>query len=287
MSRLKTKHSFVIPAITMMLLIMGVPLILSLKNSFFYYIISKPTYRPFIWFDNFKAILLDPQIHNSTLVTIKFSFGVLVVEILLGFLLAYCLTKISKLNNIFLSILMVPMMVSSIAVGLIWRLLLHPDLGIINYLLDIIGLGGQPWLGVTSTALLTVMFIEVWRTTPFLMVIIYSALLSMPIEPFEAATIDGASELQKLRYLTIPIIRPVIVVAATIRLIDLFRAYDLIYILTRGGPSASTETLSYYIFRLGFTNLDLGQASAASYLIVIIIGLATAFLFGRLRNSQD
>lgn len=287
MFRLKTKYTFVSPAIIMMLLIMGVPLLISLKNSFFYYIISKPTYRPFIWFDNFKAILLDPQIHNSTLVTIKFSLGVLFVELLLGFLLAYCLTKIPKFNNAFLSVLIIPMMISSVAVGLIWRLLLHPDLGIINYLLDVIGLGGRPWLGVTSTALLTVMFIEVWRTTPFIMVIIYSAMLSMPTEPFEAATIDGATELQKLRYLTIPFIRPVVVVAATIRLIDLFRAYDLIYILTRGGPSASTETLSYYIFRLGFTNLDLGQASAASYLIVIIIGLATTFLFARLRGSQD
>jgi len=204
-----------------------------------------------------------------------------------GFILAYSLTKIPKFRNVFLSLLMIPMMITSVAVGLIWRLLLHPDLGIVNYTLDVIGIGGKVWLGLKSTALLTIVFVESWNSIPFVMLLIYAALLSLPDEPFEAATIDGASGTQKLRYLPIPMLRPVLVVVATLQFIYLFRAYDLIYILTRGGPGASTETISYYIFRLGFTNLNLGQASAASYLIVIVIGLATTFLFFRLRGAQD
>ena len=119
------------------------------------------------------------------------------------------------------------------------------------------------------------------------MLLLYAALISLPEEPYEAATIDGASGFQKMRYLTFPMLRPTLVVISTLQVIYLLRAYDLIYILTRGGPGASTETISYYIFRLGFTNLNMGQASAASYLIVIIIGLFTTFLFFRLRGSSE
>jgi multiple sugar transport system permease protein len=204
----------------------------------------------------------------------------------IGFLLAYLLMKIPRFNNLYVSVLMIPMMITPIAIGLIWRLLLHPDLGIVNYLLNLIGIGGKAWLGLKSTALGTIVFVETWRSTPYVMLILYAALLSLPTEPYEAATIDGASELQKIRYLTIPMLRPVLVVVSTLQLIYLFKTYDLVYILTRGGPGISTETLSYFIFRQGFTNVDMGNASAASYLIVVIVSLATTFLFFRLRGRK-
>lgn len=287
MLKIDFKSRLIIPAIFVMLFVMIFPLLFSLRTSLYKYVLSRPWDRNFIWLENYKEIFLDPQIHNSAIVTLKFSFGALILEMVIGFIVAFCLTKIPRFSNIFLSVLMVPMMITSVAVGLIWRLLLHPDLGIVNYLLDVIGVEGKAWLGLPSTALPTVIFIEVWQSMPFLMLLFYAALLSLPEEPYEAATIDGASGFQKLRYLTIPMLRPVLVVVGTLQMIYLLRAYDLIYILTRGGPGASTETISYYIFRLAFTNLNMGQASAASYLIVIVIGLATTFLFFRLRGQQD
>jgi len=219
-------------------------------------------------------------------VTIKFTIGSLTVELILGYILASSLVKIPKFRNIFISVLMVPMMISPIAVGLLWRLLLHPDLGIVNYFLDLIGIGGRPWLAVQSTALATVVFIEVWQWTPFVMILIYAGLLSMPEEPFEAATIDGASNWQQFRYLTLPFLRYVIIVTAMLRVIDLIKTYDLIFILTRGGPGSSTETFAFYVFYLGFIKLNLGQAAAASYLFVVIVALVTAFLFSRLKLAQ-
>jgi multiple sugar transport system permease protein len=284
---MRFKHRLIIPALIAMLVVMIFPLLFSLRMSLYNYVLSRPFFRPFIGLENYKDILTDPQIHSSLWVTLKFSLGALVVEMVVGFILAYCLTIIPRFNNVFMSILMVPMMITSVAVGLIWRLLLHPDLGVINYFLDTIGIGGKAWLGLQSTALNTIIFVEAWQSTPFIMLLLYAALISLPEEPYEAATIDGASGFQKMRYLTFPMLRPTLVVISTLQVIYLLRAYDLIYILTRGGPGASTETISYYIFRLGFTNLNMGQASAASYLIVIIIGLFTTFLFFRLRGSSE
>jgi multiple sugar transport system permease protein len=284
---MKFKHRLILPAMLAMLMVMVFPLLYSLRTSLYHYVLSKPFYRPFVWFENYKLVLTDPTMHSSIVVTLKFAFGALLVELFIGFVLAYCLWIVPRFNNIIVSVLMVPMMITSVAVGLIWRLLLHPDLGIINYILDVIGIGGRAWLGLTSTALPTVIFIEAWQSTPFVVILIYAALISLPIEPYEAATIDGASGFQKLRYLTLPMLRPVLVVIGTLQLIYLLRAYDLIYLLTRGGPGTSTDVISYYIFRLGFTKVNMGQAAAASFFIVIAIGLATTFLFFRLKGTTE
>lgn len=284
--RIQLKYWFVIPSVAVMLVVLIFPLIYSLRISLFYYVLSKPTHRHFCWFDNYKNVLLNSQTYNALLVTLKFSFSAVFLELIFGFVLAYCLSKISYLRNAIMSTLMVPMMITPIAIGLIWRLLLHPELGIVNYLLDIIGIGGRPWLGSKSTALATVVLIDVWQWTPFMMIVLYAGLLSLPKEPFEAAIIDGATAWQQIYYLILPMLRNIITIAVVIRLIDLLRTYDLIYILTRGGPGASTETFSYYVFRLGFVNLDMGAASAASFLFVILIAIATAFLLTRLRRGE-
>lgn len=285
-NKLQFKHYLIIPALVMMFVTMIFPLLFSLRTSFYYYIISKPNYRPFIWFDNYKSIILDGQVITSIQVTLKIAVLALIAEVLIGFTLAYFLSRIPKLQNFFLSILIIPMMLSSVAVGMMWRLLLNPDLGVVNYLLDVIGIGGRPWLALPNTALLTLVFVEVWRSAPFLVLMLYSGLISLPIEPYESATIDGANAWHKLIYLTLPLLRPVILIIITIRVINLIKIYDLVFIMTHGGPGVTTETISHYIWRLGFTNLDLGQASAGSWIIVIFIGVLTTFLFSKLFKMQ-
>jgi len=267
------------PSTLIMLAVMIFPLIYSLRTSLFYYIISKPFYRPFIWFENYKNIILDGRVLESIGVTLKISFIALAIELILGFFLAYCLTKINRLKNFFLSILIIPMMLSAVAIGLMWRLLLNPDLGIINYLLGLVGISPKPWLALPETALGALIFIEVWRSTPFVILMFYSGMLSLPIEPYESATIEGANGWQKLYYLTIPLLRPIIIIILTLRLINLIKIYDLVFIMTHGGPGSSTETIAHYIYKLGFTNLDLGRASAASWFIVIIISILSTVLF--------
>lgn len=282
----KIKFSLIIPAVIAMLVVAIFPLIYAINTSITKYMLNRPDQRTFYALNNFKEVLTDPRIYSTMWTTIKFTALALSLELVLGFILASCLMKISKFRNIFVSILLIPMMISPIAVGLIWKLLLHPDLGIVNYLLNVIGIGGRPWLADSSTALLTIIFVEVWQWTPFVMILFYAGLLSLPQEPFEAATIDGASGIQRIRFLTLPFMTSLIVITATLRTIDLFKTYDLVFILTRGGPGSSTETFAFYIFYLGFVKLNLGQAAAASILFVILVGILTGFLFTRLRQVE-
>lgn len=284
---LQFKHLLIMPSTIVMLAVMIFPLIYSLWTSLYYYIISKPNYRPFIWFENYKNIILDGRVLESIGVTLKISVIALVIELLLGFLLAYCLTKINRMQNFFLSILIIPMMLSSVAIGLMWRLLLNSDLGIVNYLLETVGLEPQPWLALPETAFGTLIFVEAWRSTPFVVLMFYSGLLSLPVEPYESATIEGANNWQKIIHLTLPLLRPIIIVIITLRLINLIKMYDLVFIMTHGGPGSSTETIAHYIYKLAFTNLDLGKASAASWFIVIIISLLSSVLFNRFIEKKS
>jgi multiple sugar transport system permease protein len=287
MRKLQYKHWLVIPAIVTMLAVLIFPLIYSLRTSLYFHVLSRPQHQPFIGLQNFQTVLSDPQLHNAILVTLKFAGAAVTLQLLLGYIIARSLLHIGPLRNVFVSLLMIPMMITPIAVGLIWRMLLHPELGIVNYGLEQLGIGGRPWLGLASTALPTVIFVDVWQWTPFMMILLYAGLLSLPEEPFEAATIDGANFWQKIVYLELPMLRNIIIVALTIRIIDLLRTYDLVYILTGGGPGSTTETISYYIYRLGFVRLNMGQAAAASYLFLLVMIIATTILYTRLMRAED
>lgn len=282
--RFTYKHWLILPAIISMVVVLVFPLIFSIRTSLYKYLLTNPTYRPFTGLQNYIEVITNPQMLNAIWVTLKFSLCSVTIELVLGFILAYCLTRIKRFNNTFVSILMAPMMITPIAVGLIWRLLLHPDLGIINYLFNLVGLPAKPWLGLESTALPTLILIDAWQWTPFIMILLYAGMISLPVETFEAAVIDGANSLQQIRYIVLPMLRNVTIIAVTIRLIDSLRAYDLVYMMTRGGPGTSTETFSYYVFRMAFTNLNLGQASAASLLFLILIIILTTFLFNKLNR---
>ena len=279
------KYGMVMPALLIMLVVVIFPLCFSVKTSLYYYVLSKPYSRPFIGLKNYIDVLKNPQLYNSLRVTIIYSFGAVTLEFLIGFSLAYLIFKINHCKNLILTVLMAPMMIPTIAVGLIWKMLLHTDLGIINYLMKLIGITVQPWLGQTSTALPTLILIDVWQWASYLMLLVYAGMLSLPTEPFEADTIDGASEIQKVFVLTIPMMKDVIIVSVLFRIIDAIKAYDLLYVLTGGGPGISTETFSYFIYKLGFIQLNLGQACAVSLLYVFLVAFLTGKLFNRIKKT--
>lgn len=284
---LQFKYGMVTPAILIMLIVVIFPLCFSIKTSLYYYVLSKPYSRPFIGFKNYIDVLKKPQLYNSLKVTIIYSFGAVALEFIFGFLLAYLISKINHCKNLILTVLMAPMMIPTIAVGLIWKMLLHTDLGIINYLMKAVGITVQPWLGQTSTALPTLILIDVWQWSSYLMLLIYAGMLSLPNEPFEAAIIDGTSEIQKVFILTIPMMKDVIIVSILFRIIDAIKAYDLLYVLTGGGPGISTETFSYFIYKLGFIQLNLGQACAVSLLYAFLVAFLTGQLFNRIKKTYS
>ncbi len=242
--------------------------------------------RPFIGFDQFGYILGDAEFWNSVAVTGTYMLVSVTLQLGLGFFLALLSTTPHPLIRLFRVPFIVPVFVSPVVVGLMWKFMLGYDLGIVNYLLRAIGFSGVNWLGDQTTALLSVVLVDVWQWTPFTFLILHAGLSSLPSEPFEAAAIDGASRWQTLLHITFPMVAPIFTVALLFRVLDAFKLFDIVYILTRGGPGNATNVLAYNIWRKGFFENQLGYAAALS-VIMIVIATVLALLLVRIMSRQD
>jgi multiple sugar transport system permease protein len=274
----------VTPVILVLLLVVGFPLAYSLWISLHDYDLTEGGIGDFVGTFNFRKVVHMEPFHVAAQNTIELTISVVLIELAIALGLAMLLNQPGlRFKNVYLAILLIPLLVSPVAVGLIWRLLLHPDLGAINWALHGLGLPGQEWLGRQSTAMPAVIGVDTWHETSLLLVILLAGLTSLPKDPVEAATVDGASKWQIFYSIILPLLAPVMLVAVLIRMIAAMKTYDLIYILTSGGPGSSTETISFRIWKLGFTALDMGKAGAASILLLVVI-LAMTIVLTRVMN---
>ena len=267
------------PTIIVLVLTILAPLLFSFFVSFFHYTFIEPGFHTFVFWGNFASAFQDKYFWNTLRVTLTFVFLVVPLEFLLGFGISLLLHRDIKFKGLYYTILTIPMVMSPVAVGLIWKLLLHPDLGVVNYLLSSIGVPFINWFASSKMALWTLVFVDIWHQVSFMILILLAGLSSLPKDVYEAATIDGASGWQSLLYITLPLLKPVITIALLIRTIFAFKTYDLIYIMTRGGPGISTEIISYYIYKKTFMELDLSRASAISYVLLLIVMFFVVFLY--------
>lgn len=282
----KTAIQLVTPAVIGIWIIILFPLLYALFVSFHEWILSQGGIGK-TTLANYMTILQDPLLLNSAKNTVILTISVVVLEIFIGFGLALLLNnKGIRFRNLYLFILLIPMLMPPITVGLIWRLLLHPDLGIINYMLGLVGLPQPTWLATPVLAMITIIIVDMWHETAFIVLVLLAGLTSLPEEIYEASTIDGANNFQKLRFITIPLMAPTILVATIIRMIAALKTYDLVYILTRGGPGISTETISYYIYKVFFVGLDVGKSSSMAFVLLIIIILMTLVLMQVMRKAE-
>ena len=189
------------------------------------------------------------------------------------------LNSINKFKTVYYFILLLPLLINPIVVGLIWRMFLHPQLGILNFLLSLFGIGEINWLGDPKMAFITIIFVDIWHQVSFMIILLLAGLSAIPKEPYEAAKTDGANIIDCFLHITLPYMRPVIVITVLIRLIFAIKTYDLIYIMTKGGPGDSTDLISYYIYRSAFISLNLGEAAAMSSILLLIIIIITIPLF--------
>ncbi len=287
--RLKRKYTwvfFVAPAVIILLLLVIFPLIFSLSLSFHKWNIIKDQEWKWVGIDNYKTILSqDPYFLTSAKVTLLYLLGTVPVQFLLGLGVALILNQITgKIIGFLRTTLIIPTIMTPVIVGLIWRLMYNPDMGMLNYFLTMFGLPPVNWTGMPGTALPSVMMADIWEWTPFMALIMLAGLQALPQEPFEAAVIDGASAWQSFRYITLPFLAPTMLVALLIRLMDAFKTFDLVFVLTQGGPGMSTEILNYYTYRYGFKFFHLGYASALSWLLVIIVTIISMILIKRIRS---
>jgi multiple sugar transport system permease protein len=223
----------------------------------------------FVGLENFRTELASGVFWQAFATTFILMAMALAVQLPLGLGLALLLHRRLAGSRLFRSALLIPMLLTPVAIGLMWRFMFEADLGVVNWLLRSVGLEGVNWLGSRWPALWAVTIVDSWQSIPFVMLMLLAGLSGLPQEPQEAARIDGASAWQVLVHVTLPMLRPVLLVVLTIRVIDLFKIFDVIYILTtRGGPGTATQTLGLLTYNTGFTFLATSRAAALGVVLM-------------------
>ena len=262
------------------------PLAFSFVVSLQDFELTKIGQQRFIGLENYVNLISNESFWTAMRNTIVFVVVAVGIEVVLGFGLALLLhNKATFLRGFFRSTLLTPMFITPIAVGLIFRFLTNSQLGVITIGLKTLGIYID--LFSPKLALLSIALIDVWQWTPFMLLLLLAGLESLPEEPFEAARVDGAKGWTIVRYLTLPMMRPIILAAIVIRMLDAFKVYEYIYAITRGGPGDATETMQYFIYRTGFTYFRAGEAAAMSYTFIIVITIMVVILFYVLRGEAQ
>jgi len=228
---------------------------------------------------NFLRLLTDSQFHIGLLNTTIFTVSAVTIEFLLGLGLALLLDKYIRRLNFLKTILMIPMMLPPIAVAITWKLIYEPQFGVLNEIMFRLGLPLQAWAGDADLAMFSIVVADVWQWTPFMFLLMLAGLSSLPQEPYEAAAIDGASAWRQFWDLTLPFLKPVIAIALLLRAMDALRLFDLVFILTGGGPADRTKVLSLYIYQVAYRFVDPGYAAAISlFVLFVTVALSTWFI---------
>ncbi|WP_198928711.1 carbohydrate ABC transporter permease [Rhizobium sp. AC44/96] len=282
----RTGWAFAAPGLALLAVVMGFPLAYSVLMAISSLTLLKPGLFPLTGLDNFATVLGDKLFWNALFLTVRYSAITVIGEFVVGLAIALMLKRTVRMKPIYFGILTIPMAMSPISVALIWKMLLQPNLGIVNHLLETVGLPRIDWLGNANLALSTMAFVDIWQQTSFVVLLLAAGLAALPSEPYEAAEVDGASAFQQFFYITLPMLRSVAGIAIIIQLINEFRTYDLPYILTRGGPGTSTEVLSYFAYRKAFLGLSLNQGAAAAFFLLLIVLVLTVFFFLRLEKAD-
>ena len=228
---------------------------------------------------NYSDLLVDDAFKESLWVTLKFAFIVVSIEMVIGLGLALLLDRNIRGMSALRTIFILPMMIAPIVVGLMWRYMYHPSVGIFNRTLNDLGFESIPWLSDSTWALISIIIADVWQWTPFIFILCLAALQSLPRSTLEAARLDGANAWQQALYIKIPLMMPVLIVTLLLRLIDAFKVLEVILVMTNGGPGLSTEIMSLRISRTASEFRELGEAAAMSNYLLILLLLLTISMF--------
>jgi multiple sugar transport system permease protein len=278
---------FTLPAIITVALVIGYPLLWAANLSFQSEDAIAPQGDPhYVGLDNYAAMLGSSDFRAAMFQTGGFVITTISLELLIGFPIALLLSRRLRGIGIFKLIVTLPLLMAPSVAGLLFRFLFADQYGAINHLLSMVGIEGPLWVADPWAARAAILIANLWLATPFVILVLLAGMASLPEEPFEAARVDGATGRQLLRYIMLPLLRPAILVILVVRLTDAFRIFDLVYILTGGGPGDFTQVASTFIYRETFVRLHFPQAAAASFLLVGLVVLLSVLLFRVLRTRQ-
>ena len=268
------------PALIIMNVVGVYPLLHSLWISLTGYKPSDPTAEQgFVGAENYIDAFSDGQFWHALWLTGVFTFLSVAVSLVLAVGMAVLFDRRLPGFVLMRTLILIPMLITPIAVGLTWRIMMMPELGVLNHLLGLVGIEPLQWASSRGTAMMSVILVDVWQWTPFMFIIIFAGLKSLPRSPFESAAIDGAGPVTTFFQVTLPMLKPVIVIAVLLRIVDAMRTYDTVYIITRGGPDMATDLVSVYLQRVNFRFFDLGYGAALSWMtLVVILGVVLIFV---------
>jgi multiple sugar transport system permease protein len=275
------------PAILLILALSIYPLLFSLWVNFVNYDFEIPGHD-FVGLNNFATVASDTIARMALLRTVLFSVANVAIEFLLGLALALAMVKSFRGRGFVMSVLIIPLFISPVIVGQSWALFLQRPFGPANYILS--QLLGRPvefsWLSDSPWYYMAIVIADVWQWTPFMFVILLAGLAAIPQHLYEAAELDGLSTTKAFFYITVPQLKSIITLAITLRLLDAVRLFDVIFMMTGGGPGTSTYTASYYLYQVGFQQFHLGVANAGSWIFLILLSIVIMILVRRLLKAE-
>jgi multiple sugar transport system permease protein len=274
------------PAVAVLLALNLFPIVYALQISVHYWTLARPQPPRFAGLSNYEELFLDERFRNAVLVSLKFIALAVGIELLFGFGLAFVfnvrLRGIATLRKLTL----LPSLVMPLVVGLVWFYMFNENFGLVNWIWVMLGGTRVPFLTQGTLALLSIVATDVWQWTPFVMLVFFAALQSLPEYVYEAARIDGLSGGQIFFRVTLPLLRPTILIVLIIRAVDALRSLELVFMMTKGGPAGDTEVLPWYLYTTGFLSLDLGYAAAMAVLMLALVTVLSQ-LFVKWLESQD
>jgi multiple sugar transport system permease protein len=275
-------YVLVFPSVVVLLGIMIYPIAYGVYLSLFEYRMTQSLNWMFVGLGNYRRLFVQtPEFLNSIFVTLQFTLLTVTAELAIGLSLALLLNMDFPFRTLFRTLVLLPLMVPPLVSGLLWRVMYENQFGVISYFIRSLGAEPPVFLGDRLLALPAVVATEVWRATPFMTLVLLAALQAVPHELHEAAQVDGAGRVSRFRFISLPLILPVLLVALLFRTVDVLRTFDLVYLLTQGGPGSRTEVIGMYIYRVGFVNFNMGITSASA-MVLFALTLIVCVVYLRL-----
>ena len=262
---------FPLPAVIFIALLMVFPVLYTIALSFTNWNLTSGMGPRFAGFDNYVRVLTEPRFLDAVGRTFYFTVAAVVIEVILGVAIALVLHRAFVGKNVAKLLLLLPLVATPVAVGIVFNLFYDPTIGLANFMLSSLGLPEGHWISSESSVIPSLILVDVWQWTPMITLIVLAGLAGLSDEPVEAARVDGASEWQILRYVTIPMVMPVILTAMILRLIDALKTFDIIFAMTGGGPGYASETLNIMGFKYSFEYFRMGQSSVILVALFVIV----------------